>query len=106
MSKGITDADKYVFKLSDDLKEMAENELRETAATRDFALKALREWIESNPRIVAARLGKYDCLEFYSIVIKLVKQGHTNTHIRSIIACNYDFFGARIIRFKINSVNT
>lgn len=58
MSKGITDADEYVFKLSDDLKSLAEQELRETAATRDFALKALRDWIESNPRIAAARLGK------------------------------------------------
>lgn len=58
MSKGTTEADKYVFQLSDDLKKLAEVELRETAATRDFALKALRDWIESNPRIAAARLGK------------------------------------------------
>lgn len=61
MSKGITDADEYVFGLSDDLKQIAASELRESAATRDFALKALRDWIEANPRIASARLGK--CFE-------------------------------------------
>lgn len=50
-------ADSYEFCLSDDLKELAKNELRETCATRDFALKALRDWIESNPRIAASRMG-------------------------------------------------
>lgn len=58
MSKGITDADEYVFTLSDELKQMAENELRETPATRDFALKALRDWIETNPRIASVRMGE------------------------------------------------
>lgn len=58
LTKGTNAADEYVFKLSDDLKVMAENELRETAATRDFALNALREWIETNPRIAASRLGE------------------------------------------------
>lgn len=58
MSKGVTVADAYVFELGDALKELAEKELRETAATRDFALTALREWIEANPRIASARLGE------------------------------------------------
>lgn len=57
MSKGTTEADSYTFQLDDELKQMAETELRETCATRDFAMKALRDWIESNPRIAAARLG-------------------------------------------------
>lgn len=57
MSKGTTKVDTYVFKLSDELKTIAESELRETSATRDFALNALREWIETNPRITAIRLG-------------------------------------------------
>lgn len=55
--KGVTVADAYIFGLKDELKVLAENELRETNATRSFALTALREWIESNPRIAAARLG-------------------------------------------------
>lgn len=58
MSKGTTAADDYTFCLSNELKSLAENELRETCATRDFALKAIREWIETNPRIASARLGK------------------------------------------------
>lgn len=58
MSKGITDIDEYVCNLSDELQEMAKEELRETPAHREFALKALRDWIESHPRIAATRLGK------------------------------------------------
>lgn len=58
MSKGITDVDNYKFKLSDELKAVAETELRETKSARDFGLKALRDWIKTNPRIIAVRLGK------------------------------------------------
>lgn len=58
MKKATTNADSYEFRLGNELKLLAESELRETCATRDFALKALRDWIESNPRIAAARLGK------------------------------------------------
>lgn len=66
MSKATTVADSYKFCLSDDLKELAKNELRETCATRDFALKALRDWIESNPRIAASRMGKSGLLQQFS----------------------------------------
>lgn len=59
MSKGITDADKYEFMLGNELKRVAEIELRETSSARDFALNAMREWIKTNPRIVAVRLGKH-----------------------------------------------
>lgn len=59
MSKGITDIDEYVCTLSDELQELAKEELRETPAHREFAMKALREWIESHPRISAVRLGKH-----------------------------------------------
>lgn len=62
MTKAITKSDDYEFSLSDELKEMAENELRETVATRDFALQALRGWIEANPRIEASRMGKLKAL--------------------------------------------
>lgn len=58
MSKGITDVDNYTFKLSDELKAVAETELRETKSAREFGLKALRDWIKTNPRIIAVRLGK------------------------------------------------
>lgn len=57
MTKAIEKCDKYEFCLSDELKILAETELRESCATRDFALQALRDWIESNPRIAAARMG-------------------------------------------------
>lgn len=57
MSKGITSIDDYVFTLSNELKELAENELRETSSSRDHALKAMRDWIMSNPRISNIRLG-------------------------------------------------
>lgn len=58
MKKATTFVDKYEFNLSNELKLLAETELRETCATRDFALKALRDWIEANPRIASARMGK------------------------------------------------
>lgn len=58
MQKATTVVDNYEFHLSDELKALAEMELRETCATRDFALKALRDWIEANPRIASARMGK------------------------------------------------
>lgn len=59
MKKATSRPDSYEFRLGNELKSLAETELRETCATRDFALKALRDWIESNPRIAAARLGKH-----------------------------------------------
>lgn len=61
--KAITNSDNYKFSLGKELKTLAETELRETCATRDFALKALRDWIESNPRIAAARMGKF--IQYY-----------------------------------------
>lgn len=57
MSKSTTEIDNYKFRLGEELKQVAETELRETCATRDFALKSLREWIDANPRIIAARMG-------------------------------------------------
>lgn len=58
MSKSITKIDDYKFTLPDDLRRMAEKELRETKNTRENALRALREYIQKNPRIVLTRLGK------------------------------------------------
>lgn len=59
MTKAIEKCDSYEFNLSDELKVLTETELRETPATRDFALQAIRDWIEANPRIAASRMGKF-----------------------------------------------
>lgn len=66
MAKGITVADAYAFELGNELQALVETELRETSATRDFALTALREWIQSNSRIAAARLGNFKYTAQYS----------------------------------------
>lgn len=63
MKKATTFPDNYEFCLSNELKVLAETELRETCATRDFALKALRDWIESNPRIAFSRMGKLNSMQ-------------------------------------------
>lgn len=57
--KSLTDVDQYEFKLSKDLEEQATIELRETKDTRDLALQATRNWIDSNPRIELTRMGKF-----------------------------------------------
>lgn len=58
MSKGITpEGETYTFHLSNELKELSEQELRETSNIRDHSLKSLREWIATNPRITSIRLG-------------------------------------------------
>lgn len=64
MSKGITPADEYSATLPDDLYALAELELRETRATRDHALVALRDWLTANPRITAVRLDSRFLLRF------------------------------------------
>lgn len=56
--KALTPADDYSFNLPDDLKREAENELRETDSARKYALNELREWIETNPRMILVRMGK------------------------------------------------
>lgn len=69
MSKGITPADDYKFTLTNELKEIAEAELRETKSNRDHALKAMRDWIATNPRINTARLGNL-FLRYFIFIIK------------------------------------
>jgi hypothetical protein len=58
MTKGFKEYDDYEFTLGNELEQLAKDELRETKQTRDHAIKMLREWIETNPRIVKARTGK------------------------------------------------
>lgn len=73
MTKAITTSENYEFRLSDELKVMAETELRETCATRDFALQALRDWIDANPRIAASRMGKLKIISlFFSLPVDVM----------------------------------
>lgn len=73
MTKAITASENYEFCLSDELKVMTETELRETCATRDFALQALRDWIEANPRIAASRMGKFTMNLFFSSILPYLR---------------------------------
>jgi hypothetical protein len=63
-TKAITEPDEYEFTLSEECRQMAEMELRETKAARDHALKLLRDWAESNPRIVKIRMDSNFLLRF------------------------------------------
>lgn len=58
MSKGITPADDYKYDLPDELKKVAEKELRESYSTIQQSVKALREWAMQNPRIAKIRMGE------------------------------------------------
>lgn len=62
--KSVTPVDEYVFTMSNELKEMAEIELRETEEIRTNAIKAMRDWAISNPRIVKIRLDSNFLLQF------------------------------------------
>lgn len=58
MSKSISVVDNYDdSKLTEELRSLAEAELRETKETRDYAITAIREMIQQNPRIEKARMG-------------------------------------------------
>lgn len=50
--------------MSDELKKLAKNELRETEAVRNNAIMALRDWTMSNPRIIKGRLDSAWLLRF------------------------------------------
>ena len=58
MTKSVTPIDSYDVLLSEELRKLAEKELRETKSTRDNAIRALREWIQKNERIISIRQGK------------------------------------------------
>lgn len=62
--KSITPVDDYVFTMSDELKKIAEVELRETEEMRKFALKAIRDWAMKNSRIMTLRLDAKFILRF------------------------------------------
>jgi hypothetical protein len=50
--------------LSDELKKIAEDELRETDEVRTHAIKAMRDWILNNPRIEKCRMDSKFLLRF------------------------------------------
>lgn len=56
--------DEYVCTLSDELRNLAKEELRETDEVRENALRAIREWATKNPRIVSLRLDAKFILRF------------------------------------------
>lgn len=62
--KSLTPVDTYVFNLSKELQALAEDELRESESTRTQAIKSLRDWIESNPRIELTRMDARFLLRF------------------------------------------
>lgn len=63
-TKSITPVDDYKFTLSDELKKIAEDELRETEEVRNHAIKAMRDWIMDNPRIEKCRMDAKFLLRF------------------------------------------
>lgn len=63
-AKSITPVDDYKFTLSDELKKLAEEELRETDEIRGNAIRAIREWAIKNQRIVSLRLDAKFILRF------------------------------------------
>lgn len=62
--KSTTTVDNYEFTLSDELQKLAESELRETKEVRDHAIKAMRDWILDNPRIIKCRMDSIFLLRF------------------------------------------
>lgn len=108
MTKAITASENYEFCLSDELKVMTETELRETCATRDFALQALRDWIEANPRIAASRMGKFTMNLLFSSTLPYLYRTiamFLDENIPSFIFQNLDAnFLLRFLRAKKFSV--
>lgn len=51
----------YVWSLSENLKKIAQEELREDENVRTQALAQLREWIAKHPKIKYCRTGKHHC---------------------------------------------
>lgn len=74
MGKAVTPADDYKYDLPDELKKVAETELRESYETIQQSVKALREWAEKNPRISKIRMGKFK-KSFRLFKIKYLKFG-------------------------------
>lgn len=79
MSKSITKIDDYQFIMSDELRRMAEVELRETTQSRENAIRAIREWIQKNPRIELTRMGKYSTPDFHRL----------NFHFSKFFRCKF-----------------
>ncbi|XP_058467322.1 alpha-tocopherol transfer protein-like [Malaya genurostris] len=63
-TKAISPPDEYVFRFSEELRKVAEEELGETDDRREHALAILRDWAEKNPRIAKIRMDAVFLLKF------------------------------------------
>lgn len=59
--------DEYVCNLSDKYRKIAESELKETDEVRENAIKAMREWIATNPNIISCRTDAVFLLRFLRV---------------------------------------
>ncbi|XP_050316051.1 alpha-tocopherol transfer protein-like [Anthonomus grandis grandis] len=62
--KWVTEPDNYVCTLSEEVQEIAREELREDTHSRESALESMREWIKQNPKIKNCRMDAKFLLRF------------------------------------------
>ena len=87
--------DEYVCTLSDELKKIAANELRETEKIRAHGIKALRDWVMENPRIIRCRLDStylLKSLRFRKYSIPLSQEAMERHLLFREGLYGYDFF--------------
>lgn len=61
------DDDGSKFNLSDELRLLAQTELREDEATRQHALQQMREWIQKHPDIKCCRTGMKSKMQVFAL---------------------------------------
>lgn len=87
--------DEYVCTLSDELKKIAEKELRETDKIRAHAIKAIRDWALENPRIIKTRLDStflLKILRFRKYSIPLTQEAIERYMLYRLGLYGYDWF--------------
>ncbi|XP_018332619.1 alpha-tocopherol transfer protein-like [Agrilus planipennis] len=62
--KWLTDPDEYICTLPEDTQKIAKEELGEDPNTRNKTIKAFRDWVVQNPRIINCRLDSRFLLRF------------------------------------------
>jgi hypothetical protein len=94
-TKSITPVDEYKSTLSDELKRIAEKELRETEKLRTHAIRAIREWAMANNRIVKCRLDStviLKALRFRKFSIPMTQEAVERYLLFREGLYGYDFF--------------
>ncbi|KAG5682845.1 hypothetical protein PVAND_012167 [Polypedilum vanderplanki] len=94
-TKSITPVDEYKSNLSDELKKIAEKELRETDKIRTHAIKAMREWAMENKRIIKCRLDStviLKVLRFRKFSIPMSQEAFERYLLFREGLYGYDFF--------------